>query len=81
MVLGPVVRDKRGFAEHGQKHGAVHGRAPDPFAGWVAVVLGAVVDEEGGAAEVEDDGVVDGVDDPRREYAGLEEAVVLAEVV
>lgn len=81
VILGPVVGDERGFSEDGEEDGAVHGGTPDPFAGGEAVSLDAVVDVEGGAAEVEDDGVVDGVEDPGGEDAGPEEAVGLAEPV
>lgn len=81
VVLCPVIRDQRGLAEDGEQRGAVHGRAPDPLAGWDAVLLDAVVDEEGGAAKVEDDGVVDGRDDPGSKDVDAEEAIVLTERV
>ena len=73
VVLRPVVGDQRGLAQDRQKDRAVHGRAPDPLASGVAVLLDAVVDEEEGAADVEDDGVVDGIDDPRGEGPRPEE--------
>lgn len=81
VVLGPVVGHQRGFAEDGKQNGAVHGCTPDPLAAGETVALGSVVEPEEATTDVEDDGVVDGVDNPFAEDADLEEGVALAEVV
>lgn len=81
VILGPVVSHQRGLAENGKQHGAVHGGTPDPFAAGESVALGSVVEPEEAAANVKDNGVVNGVDDPLAEHADLEEGVALAEVV
>lgn len=81
VVFGPVVGYQRSFAQDGKQDGAVHGRTPDPLSAGESVALGPIVEPEEAAADVEDDGVVDGVDDPLAEDTDLEEAVALAEIV
>lgn len=81
VVLRPVVGHERRLAQDRQQHGTVHGRAPDPFARGEAVALHAVVDVEEGAADEEDDGVVDGRENPLGKDARPEEGVLLTERV
>lgn len=81
VVLGPVVRHQRGLAKNSQQDGAVHGCTPDPFSGGDAVALDTIVDPEEGAANVEQERVVDRVGDPGGKDALVEEAVALTKVV
>jgi len=81
VVLGPVVGHQCRLAQHGEQDGRVHGRAPDPVARYLAVALDQVAQPEELAADVQDDGVVNGVGDPRRERLDAEEGVVLPDAV